>query len=76
MGCWQCLPLSVVQLKGKHCRKSHCRNRVVDTFGQSMLQADDYTIFDSRNNQMYQLSKSQTQTPAEPTETFRKLFAI
>ena len=20
-GCWQCLPLSVVQLKGKHCRK-------------------------------------------------------
>jgi hypothetical protein len=34
MGCQQCLPLSVVQLKGKHCRKSHCRNGVVDTFGQ------------------------------------------
>jgi hypothetical protein len=32
MGCWQCLPLSVVQLKGKHCRKPHCRNGVVDTF--------------------------------------------
>ena len=31
MGCWQCLPLSVVQLKGKHCRKPHCRNDVVDT---------------------------------------------
>ena len=33
MGCRQCLPLSVVQLKGKHCRKPHCRNGVVDTFG-------------------------------------------
>jgi hypothetical protein len=34
MGCRQCLPLSVVQLKGKHCRKPHCRNGVVDTFRQ------------------------------------------
>ena len=32
MGCQQCLPLSVVQLKGKHCRKPHCHNEVVDTF--------------------------------------------
>ena len=32
MGCRQCLPLSVVQLKGKHCRKPHCSNGVVDTF--------------------------------------------
>ena len=31
MGCEQCLPISVVQLKGKHCRKPHCRNGVVDT---------------------------------------------
>ena len=37
MGCQQCLPLSVVQLKGTHCRKPHCRNGVVDTFGQSQL---------------------------------------
>ena len=37
MGCRQCLPLSVVQLKGKHCRKPHCRNGVVDTFGLSLL---------------------------------------
>ena len=37
MGCRQCLPLSVVQLKGKHCRKPHCRNGVVDTFGLSYL---------------------------------------
>ena len=29
MWCRQCLPLIVVQLKGKHCRKSHCRNGVV-----------------------------------------------
>jgi hypothetical protein len=33
MGCWQCLPLSVIRLKGKHCRKPHCCNGVVDTFG-------------------------------------------
>ena len=33
----QCLPLSVVQLKGKHCRKPHCRDRVVDTFGHNLL---------------------------------------
>ena len=33
MRCRQCLPLSVVPLKGKHCRKPHCRNGVVDTFG-------------------------------------------
>ena len=33
MVCRQCLPLSVVQLKGKHCRKPHCRNGVVGTFG-------------------------------------------
>ena len=32
MGCRQCLPLSVVQLKDKHCRKPYCRNGVVDTF--------------------------------------------
>ena len=30
MECRQCLPISVVQLKGKHCRKPHCRNGVVD----------------------------------------------
>ena len=34
MGCRQCLHLSVVQLKGKHCRKPHCRNGVVGTFRQ------------------------------------------
>ena len=33
MGCRHCLPLTVVQLKGKHCQKNHCRNGVVDKFG-------------------------------------------
>ena len=37
MGCWQCLPLSVVQLKGKGCRKPHCPNEVLDTFRPSLL---------------------------------------
>ena len=36
MGCRQCLPLSVVQLEGKHCRKLHSRNEVVDTFEHSI----------------------------------------
>ena len=30
MGCRQCLPLSVVLPKGKHCWKPHCRNGVVE----------------------------------------------
>ena len=33
----KCLPLSVVQLKGKHCPKPHCRNGVVDTFGHNVF---------------------------------------
>ena len=37
MGCQQCLPLSVVQLKGKHHQKTHFRNGVVDTFGLELL---------------------------------------
>ena len=37
MGCRQCLPLNVVQLRGKHCRKPHCRNGVVDMFGQGLF---------------------------------------
>ena len=36
MGCRQCLPLNVVQMKGKHCRTSHCRNGIVDTFGHDL----------------------------------------
>ena len=33
IGCQQCLPPSVFQLKDKHCRKPYCRNWAVDTFG-------------------------------------------
>ena len=40
MGCRQCLPLSVVQLKGKHCRKPHCLNGVVGTFRPRDLTQD------------------------------------
>ena len=31
MGYRRCLPFRVVRLKGKHCRKPHCRN--LDMFG-------------------------------------------
>ena len=37
MRCRQCLPLSVVQLKGKHSRKPYCCNGVVDTFQLTLL---------------------------------------
>ena len=37
MGCQQCLLLSVVQLKGNHCRKPCCRNGIVYTFGHWLL---------------------------------------
>ena len=37
MECWQCLPLSVVQLKDKHCRKPHCSNGIVDTLSLSRV---------------------------------------
>ena len=33
MGCRQCLPLSVVHMKEKHCQKPQCRYWVVDMFG-------------------------------------------
>ena len=48
MGCRQCLPLRVVQLKGKHCRKPHCRNGVVDTVGHWSLTFDFFLIFQTK----------------------------
>ena len=45
MGCRQCLPFSVVQLKSKRCQKLHCRNGVVDTFGQGVNLASASTSF-------------------------------
>ena len=47
MGCRQCLPLSDVQLKGKHCQKTHCRNGVVDTLelGLVLWVLGHYQIF-------------------------------
>ena len=47
MGCQQCLPLSVVQLEGKHCRKPHCRNGVVDMFGRCISARQDNSTFAS-----------------------------
>ena len=46
MGCRQFLPISVVQLKGKHCQKTHCCNGVADTFvPTSLLLSDCYFPF-------------------------------
>jgi hypothetical protein len=45
MVCRQCLPLSVVQLTGKHCPKPNCRNGVVDTFKHSVLKTKQLKLF-------------------------------
>ena len=45
--CWQCLPLSVVQLKGKHCRKPHCRN--FQTCGEIPLHFFELIAFNSKS---------------------------
>ena len=60
MGCRQCLPLSVVELKGKDCRKPHCRNGVVDTFVQYLFQnklPDHFPLF-RISNKGWKLSNS------------------
>ena len=41
----QCLPLCVVQLKGKHCRKPHYPNGVVDTFGDCQFLAGCWLLY-------------------------------
>ena len=64
MECWQCLPLTVVQMKGKRCRKPHCHNGVVDTFGQSfkykrkklLVFHDFFSISIQDNNWCYRLT--------------------
>ena len=40
-----CLPLSVVELKGDHCQKPHCRNGVVDTLGLYVVQNTQHGNF-------------------------------
>ena len=48
MGCRQCLPFSVVQLKGKHCQKTHGCNMVVDIFGHNHCTAICCHYWDDR----------------------------
>ena len=55
MGCQQCLPLSVVQLKGKHCRNPHCRNVVTD-------QSSVLPFCPNQTQQVNQSSVSRTKT--------------
>ena len=38
MGCWQCFPLIVVQLNGKHCRKPLCRSLLWNTLNDKKFQ--------------------------------------
>ena len=54
MGCQQCLPLSVVQLKRKHCRKPHYRNGVVDTFGQKGTGPCFFNLYSRQNQSLRQ----------------------
>jgi hypothetical protein len=54
MGCRQCLPLSVVQLKGKH-----CRNGVVNTFGYRVV---DRGILSHISNMNFHCREKEIQT--------------
>ena len=45
MGCRQCLLINVAQLKGKHCRKPHCCDGVVDTFEHCALKSGFHWTF-------------------------------
>ena len=56
MGSRQCLPLSVVQQKAKHCQKPHCRYGVVDTFGLSGLTYDPFHVTTTLVRQYHLLS--------------------
>ena len=53
MGCQQCLPLSDVQLKGKQCRKPHCRN----TFRHNEINVPGQRIRKMKGNLHFQLCK-------------------
>ena len=55
MGCRQCLPLIVVQLKGKHCPKPHCCNGVVDTLGKSVISRSGYQALDRQSSELRRL---------------------
>ena len=51
MACQQYLPLSVVQLKGKHCRKPHCCNGVLDMFGHGLEGSGDVVCLGGHRSQ-------------------------
>ena len=55
MGCQQYSPLSLVQLKVKHCLKPHCGNGVVDSFGLCLNPA----IAEQFHGQDFLFSKNQ-----------------
>ena len=46
MGYWQCLSLSVVQLKGKHWQNPHCRNWVVIRSGIVVQVYKPHAVFE------------------------------
>jgi hypothetical protein len=66
MGCQQCLPLSVVQLKGKHCRKPHCRNGVVDTLGQCSMNLSNQNAYSWLQYARLQMTKPMTKPMTRP----------
>ena len=59
IGCRQHLPLSVFQLKDKHCQRPHCRNGVVDRFGKVLL-SNLYTVNEGHGRNLEQFMGTQT----------------
>ena len=52
-----CLPLSVVQLKGKYCQKPNCPNGVVDTFKPGQLSGGHWIEYSSSKFRFYNITK-------------------
>ena len=59
IGCRQHLPLSVFQLKDKHCQRPHCRNGVVHRFGKVLL-SNLYAVNEGHCRNLEQFMGTQT----------------
>ena len=52
MGCRQCLPLSIVQLKGRHCRKPHevVQGNFLFTLRSGIMYLQTFALIRKKNN--------------------------
>ena len=66
--------LTVVQLKGKHCRKPHCLNGVVDTFGPCHYQSHRMFVYNYTLNSNELLLFNSKREEKKPRKLGQKSF--